>query len=125
MELYNGTNFDPNGKKSLKQRIMRRIYMLFLLRNTAPLAFDCVVIVIAAFVATLFVSFKDVIANFSLASGGAGISNYSLTAFSETELETKLLLLLLGVVGFLGMRDLKRAWRAFRTVRDSTKAKTE
>ena len=96
---------------------MRRIYALFLLRNLAPLAFDCVVVVIAAFVVTLFVSFGDVLANFSQVSESGGISNYSLTAFSETELETKLLLLLLGVVGFLGVRDLKRAWRALRAVR--------
>lgn len=99
---------------------MRRIYFLFLLRNTAPLAFDCLLLVIVAFVATLFVSFRDVWANLSTASSGGSIAGFSFSAFAETELATKFLLLALGVVGFLAVRDLKRAARAIRTLRQGT-----
>lgn len=107
--------------KTLKQRIMRRIYFLFMLRNVAPFAFDCLIIVIIAFIATLFVSVKDVLANLSVAREASGIANFSLSAFSETELETRILLVVLGVVGFLAVRDIKRAWRAFRTLRMNKK----
>lgn len=110
--------------KTLKQRIMRRIYFLFMLRNVAPFAFDCLIIVIIAFIATLFVSVKDVLANFSAAREASGIANFSLSAFSETELETRILLVVLSVVGFLAVRDIKRAWRAVRTLRGD-KSKTD
>lgn len=113
-------NANPFGfaTKALKQRIMRRIYFIFLLRNTAPLAFDCLVLVVVAFVATLFVSFRDVWANLSIASSGGSIAGFSFSAFTDTELTTKFLLLVLGVVGFLAVRDLKRAVRAIRTLRE-------
>lgn len=107
--------------KTLKQRIMRRIYFLYMVRNLAPLAFDCVVIVIAAFIATLFVSVKDVFANLSLVGNMGGMSRYSFDALSQTELETKFLLFVLGVVGFLAVRDLKRAWHAVKTLRNTEK----
>ena len=107
--------------RTLKQRIMRRIYLLFMVRNLAPLAFDCLLIVVAAFIATLFVSVKDVFSNFSLVRASGGLSQYSIDAFAQTELETKFLLLILGVVGFLAVRDLKRAVRAVRTLRGKEK----
>lgn len=103
--------------KTLKQKIMRRIYFLFLLRHTAPLAFDCLILVAIALFATLFVSVKDVLANLSVASEKSGIAAFSLSAFSETELATKVLLAALGVIGFLAVRDIKRAWRAVLTLR--------
>ena len=112
--------------KTLKQRIMRRVYFLFVLRNTAPLAFDCLVLVIAAFGATVFVSVQDVWANLSVARAGGGIAGFSLSAFTDTELQTKFLLLALGVVGFFAVRDLKRAVRAIRTLRaDARSAQSE
>ena len=107
-----------SSSRTLKQRIMRRIYFIFLLHNTVPLAFDCFVLVVAAFIATLFVSLRDVFANLSLASGAGKLSAFSFSAFSETELETKLLLVVLGVVGYFAVRDLKRAWRAVRVIRE-------
>ncbi|OHA20808.1 MAG: hypothetical protein A2849_03415 [Candidatus Taylorbacteria bacterium RIFCSPHIGHO2_01_FULL_51_15] len=103
--------------KSLKERIMRRVYVVFMVRNLSPFAFDCVVAVVLIFIATLFVSVGDVLANFSTASTGGGLSRFSVAALSDTELETKLLLFVLGVVGFLGVRDLKRATRAMKTLR--------
>ena len=112
--------------KTLKQRIMRRIYFVFLLRNTAPLAFDCLILVVSAFVVTVFVSVKDVWANLSVARAGGGIAGFSLSAFTDTELQTKFLLLALGVVGFFAVRDLKRAVRAIRTLRaDARSAQSE
>lgn len=107
--------------KTLKQRIMRRIYFLFMLHNLAPLAFDCLLVVVVAFIATLFVSFTDVFANVSMVRAAGGLSQYSLEAFTQTELQTKFLLLVLGVVGFLAARDLKRAVRAVRTLRGGSR----
>ena len=92
---------------------MRRIYFLFMVRETAPLAFDCLGIVIVAFIATLFLSVKHLFLN---------LSNFSLSAFSATELETKLLLVVLGVVGFFAVRHLKRAVRAMKTLRQGAES---
>jgi len=112
--------------KTLKQRIMRRIYFFFMLRNVAPFAFDCFLIVGVGFLATLFVSVKDVFTNLSVAStDGGGFSQFSFAAFSHTELETKLLLLVLGCVAFLALRDLKRALKAVRTLRESSKPEAQ
>ena len=103
--------------KTLKQRIMRRIYFLFMMRNLAPLAFDCAVIVLAAFLVTIFVSVRDVFANFSTAVSGSNTFHFSVAAVSDTKLQTKTLLLILGTVGFFAVRHLKRAWRAVRILR--------
>lgn len=111
-----------SSPKTLKQRIMRRIYFLFMVRETAPLAFDCLGIVIVAFIATLFVSVKDVWGNLSMAQSSGNLSNFSLSAFSATELETKLLLVVLGVVGFFAVRHLKRAVRAMKTLRQGAES---
>ncbi|MSU55890.1 MAG: hypothetical protein EXS51_01070 [Candidatus Taylorbacteria bacterium] len=107
----------PSTRKTLRQRVMRRIYVLFMIRNISPFAFDCLVIVVVAFIATLFVSVQDVWRNLSVAESGGNLSNFSLSAFSSTELEMKLLLVVLGVVGFFTVRHLKQAVRAVRTLR--------
>ena len=109
-----------SSPSTLKQRIMRRIYRVFLLRNFAPLAFDSLIVVILAFIATFFVSFRDVWTNLGMARSGGGLSQFSMTAVSDTELETKFLLLVLGVVGFLAVRDLRRAVRAVRTLHNTS-----
>lgn len=96
---------------------MRRIYLLFLVRKTAPFAFDCVVFSLVVFAATFFVSVKDVLTNLSVATVDGGFSNFSASAFSETELSTKFLLLALGLVGFLAARHLRQAVNAARLVR--------
>lgn len=116
---------DIQSPRTLRVRIMRRIYRVFLLRNLAPFAFDCLLIVAAVFVVTIFVSLKHVWENFSTASAHGGISAFSFDAISHTELETKLLLLFLGVVGFLAIRDLKRAARALRVLREGTQNKSQ
>ena len=103
--------------QTLKQRIMRRIYFIYMVRNFAPLAFDCAVIMVAAFFVTVFVSVRDVLANFSVAASGSSAFQFSVAAVSGTKLQTKILLLVLGVVGFFAVRHLKRAVRAVRTVR--------
>lgn len=103
---------------NLKKRIMRRVYFFFMLRNIAPLAFDCLLLVIVAFVVTLFVSVKQVLANLSVVSAQGGISAFSLTAISQTEIQTKLLFVVLGAIGFFAVRHLKRAVRAARVLRD-------
>lgn len=110
---------DELQSRTLRQRIMRRIYFLFMVRNVAPFAFDCLVIIVVAFIATLFVSVKDVWGNFFAAQNSGNLSNFSLSAVSDTELETKLLLVLLGTAGFFAVRHLKQAWRAVRTLRAS------
>ena len=61
---------------------MRRVYLLFMLRNLAPLAFDCFGLAALAFVATFFVSIKHVIANLSFVEGAESFSRFSLLAFS-------------------------------------------
>ena len=104
--------------KTLKRRIMRRVYLVYLTRNFAPLAFDCAVIVLVAFLVTVFVSVRDVFANFSVAASGANAFQFSVAAVSGTKLETKLLLLILGTVGFFAVRHLKRAWRAVLVIRE-------
>ena len=101
---------------NLKKRIMRRIYFLYMVRNFSPLAFDCFLLVVVVFVVTLFVSVKDVLANLAMVQANS-LSNFSIAAFADTEIETKLLLVVLGVVGFLAVRDLKRAVRAVRVMR--------
>src|SRR3989338_8886383 len=110
---------DPNysqnpisSSKTLKQRIMRKIYFLFMVRETAPFAFDCLLVVVFAFVATIFVSVKDVRGNFSAAQSSGNLSGFSFSALSDTELETKFLLVVLGVIGFFAVKHLKRAVRA-------------
>lgn len=113
----------PSTRKTLRQRVMRRIYVLFMIRNISPFAFDCLVIVVVAFIATLFVSVQDVWRNLSVAESGGNLSNFSLSAFSSTELEMKLLLVVLGVVGFFTVRHLKQAVRAVRTLRGNTEQK--
>ena len=100
---------------------MRRIYFLFLVRNCAPFAFDCVMFCLVVFAATFFVSVKDVFANLSVATAGGGLSVFSESAFTETELSTKFLLLALGLVGFLAARHLRQAVSAARLVRDGNK----
>lgn len=117
MELIQHNGSTGTDRVTLKQRIMRRIYFLYLVRNAAPFAFDCFFIVLLGFIATFFVSIRDVLSNLSAASTGGSISGFSLTAFSDTEFETKILLVVLGAVGFLAVRDLKRAWRAVCAVR--------
>lgn len=102
--------------RTLKQRIMRRIYFLFMVRNLSPLAFDCLLLVVVGFIATLFVSVNDVLENLSTAQSSGSISSFSLSAFSATELETKLLLVILGAIGFFAVRHLKRAWGAVQVI---------
>lgn len=106
-----------SSPRTLKQRIMRRIYFLFMVRNLSPFAFDCLLLVIVAFVVTLFVSVSDVLANLSTAQSSGSVSSFSLSAFSSTELETKLLLVVLGAIGFFAVRHLKQAWRAVQTLK--------
>src|SRR3989338_3783010 len=106
--------------RTLKQRIMRRIYLVFMIRNLSPFAFDCLAIVVVAFIATLFVSVNDVLENLSTAQSSGNISGFSFTAFSATELETKLLLVVLGAIGFLAVRHLRRALWAVKTLKQST-----
>lgn len=101
----------------LKKRIMRKIYRAFLLRSVAPFAFDCLAIIVLAFFATLFVSVRDVFLNLSTASGSGQLWRFSFSAVSETELTTKILLVVFGVAGFVAYKHLKRAVRAVRTVR--------
>lgn len=112
--------FNPQSETSrtLKQRIMRRIYLLFMVRNLSPLAFDCVLIVVAVFMVTVFVSVGDVLSNFSTAASGSNALMFSLSAVSGTKLQTKILLVALGVVGFFAVRHLKQAVRAVRTLRE-------
>ncbi|MDO8620160.1 MAG: hypothetical protein Q7R64_02325 [bacterium] len=107
--------------KTLRQRIMRRIYLLFMVRNLSPFAFDCVLIVATAFLVTVFVSVRDVLSNFSTAASGSNMLQFSVSAVSGTKLQTKLLLVVLGVVGFFAVRHLKQAVRAVRTLRESSK----
>lgn len=120
--------FSPQSQisRTLRQRIMRRIYFLFMVRNFSPFAFDCAIIAMIAFIATLFVSITDVWANLSIAGSGGNLSSFSLSAFSATELETKTLLVIFGVAGFFAVRHLKQAVRAVRTLRqDKTKANSK
>ncbi len=105
-------------KRTLKQRIMRRVYFLFMVRNFSPLVFDCVIIVIAAFLITVFVSVRDVFSNFSIAASGSNAFQFSVAAVSGTKLQTKLMLVALGIAGFFGVRHLKKAVKAVRTLRD-------
>src|SRR3989338_5385151 len=105
-------------KRTVRQRVMRRIYWLFMVRNVAPLVFDCVVIVIAAFLITVFVSVRDVFSNFSTAASGSNAFQFSVAAVSGTKLQTKLMLLSLGIAGFFGIRHLKKAVRAVRVIRE-------
>ena len=107
----------PDMKRTLRQRIMRRVYTLFLVRNFSPFAFDCAVIAGIAFIVTLFVSVKDVWDNFSTAQSSGSLSDFSFSAVSSTELETKLLLIVLGIIGFFAVRHLKQAVRAVRELR--------
>lgn len=109
-----------SSPRTLKQRIMRRIYFLFMVRNAAPFAFDCLAIVIVAFIATLFVSVQDVLANLSTAQTLGNLSGFSFSAVSDTELETKFLLVVLGVIGFYAVRHLRRAVKAVKILRGST-----
>ncbi len=96
---------------------MRRIYLLFMVRNLSPFAFDCVLIVGAVFMVSVFVSVRDVLSNFSTAASGSNALMFSLSAVSGTKLQTKILLVVLGVVGFFAVRHLKQAVRAVRTLR--------
>lgn len=107
--------------KTLKQRIMRRIYFIYMVRNFAPLAFDGAVIILAAFFVTVFVSVRDVLANFSVAASGSSAFQFSVAAVSGTKLPTKILLLVLGIVGFFSVRHLKRAARAIQKLREGKK----
>ncbi len=106
----------PHSIEQLKKKVMRRIYFLFMVRNTAPLAFDGVIVCVIGFVATFFISVKDVLANLSVATANGGFLNFSATAISHTGLPTKVLLLALGLVGFLAARHLRLAVRAARLV---------
>lgn len=106
--------------KTLKQRIMRRVYFLFMVRNFSPLVFDCVIIVIAAFLITVFVSVRDVFSNFSIAASGSNVFQFSVAAVSGTKLQTKLMLVALGIAGFFGIRHLRRAVQAVKTLRGNT-----
>ena len=110
-------NENQFNRKTLRQRIMRRIYVVFLVRSMAPFAFDCLGIVVLAFIATLFVSIRHVWENLSMAQSSGNLSSFSLSAVSHTELETKFLLVVLGVIGFFAVRHLKRAVRAMKTLR--------
>lgn len=106
---------------NLKKKIMRRVYFFFMLRNIAPLAFDCLLLVVVAFVVTLFVSVKQVLANLSAVGALGGISAFSLSAISQTEIQTKFLLVALGVIGFFAVRHLRRAVSAARILKDGKK----
>ena len=114
------SNYPQNkiqSPKTLKQRIMRRIYFIFMVRNFSPFVFDCFLVIVAAFIATLFVSVNDVLLNLTTAQNSGNLSGFSLSAFSSTEFETKLLLVVLGVIGFFLVRHLKKAVRAVMTLK--------
>ena len=102
---------------------MRRIYFLFMVRNVSPFAFDCFALVILIFVVRLFVSVRHVFANFSAAQSSGSLSSFSFTAISHTEIQTKILLVVLGVIGFFAVRHLKRAAKAIQTLKDETSQK--
>ena len=104
--------------RTLKQRIMRRIYLLFMVRNLSPFVFDCLIIILAAFFVTVFVSVRDVLSNFGTAASGSNVLEFSIAAVSGTKLETKFMLVALGVAGYFAVRHLKRAVRAIRTLRE-------
>ena len=91
-----------------------------MVRNFSPFVFDCFLVIAAAFIVTLFVSVKDVLLNLTTAQNSGNLSNFSFSAFSGTELETKILLVVLGVIGFFLVRHLKQAVRAVRTLRENT-----
>lgn len=112
-----------SSPRTLKQRIMRHIYFLFMVRNIAPFAFDCVLIVVAAFLVTVFVSVHDVLSNFGAAASGSNAFQFSVAAVSGTKLRTKLVLVVLGLVGFFAVRHLKRAVAAVRTLRGTAEPK--
>ena len=117
--MENHSHNPIQSPRTLKQRIMRRIYFLFMVRNLSPLAFDCLLLVVVGFIATLFVSVSDVLENLSTAQSSGSISSFSLSAFSATELETKLLLVVLGAIGFFAVRHLRRALLAVRTLKQN------
>jgi len=103
---------------------MRRVYFLFMVRNFSPLVFDCVIIVIAAFLITVFISVRDVFANFSTAASGSNVLGFSIAAVSGTKLQTKLMLVALGIAGFFGIRHLRRAIQAVKALRGNTNNQT-
>ena len=106
-----------SGGKTLKQRIMRRVYLVFMARNLAPFAFDCLALVILVFAVRLFVSVRHVFANLFAAQSSGNLSHFSFSAVSHTEIETKLLLVVLGVIGFFALRHLRRAAKAVKILR--------
>jgi len=99
--------------------------MLYMLRTIAPFAFDCLVIIGIAFFATLFVSVGDVWDNLSMAQSSGQLGNFSFSAVAETELMTKVLLVVFGVIGYITYRHLRRAWRAVQTLREERSAANE
>ncbi len=124
MERVNSNQKKGNsGASTLKQRIMRKVYRAFMLRNLAPLAFDIALLVGAAFLVTVFVSVRDVLSNFGTAASGGSYVRFSIAAVSGTKLQTKLLLLFLGVIGFFAVRHLRRAVAAWRVMQGKTQAK--
>lgn len=94
-----------------------------MVRNLAPLAFDIALLVIFAFFITVIVSVRDVFLNFSTAASGSSALQFSVAAVSGTKIETKLLLVALGVIGFFALRHLKKAVKAVRTLRGNTQQK--
>ena len=112
-----------SSPNSLKRRIMRRIYRVYIVRSFAPFTFDCLGIITLAFVATLLVSVKDVYDNLSTAQDSGQLGSFSFSALADTELTTKLILVVLGIVGYITYRHFKRAVYAVRTLRESTESK--
>ena len=112
-----------HNRRTLKQRVMRRIYFLFMVRSVSPFAFDCFALVVLVFVVRLFVSVRHVFANLSQAQSSGSLSNFSFTAVSHTEIQTKILLVVLGVIGFFAVRHLKRAAKAIHTLKNDTAQK--
>jgi len=107
----------------LKKKIMRRIYLLFMVRNLAPLAFDVTLLILFVFFISVIVSVRDVFLNFSTAASGSNALQFSMSAVSGTKIQTKLLLVALGVIGFFAVRHVKCAVQAVRTIRGNAEPK--
>ncbi len=113
-----GTRF--HIRQRIKQRVLGRIYTIWLLRYAAPLfAAEIVAIVVAVVFFSRFVFVEEVVSNTLAASAGNPwyAMLYLLSAFVATKLITKAVIIIILGSGVLLLRDVNRSIIAYAAVK--------
>lgn len=104
---------DYTISSSVKKRIMRNVYGVWLMRMMAPIVFvELPVLTVLAYFAAKFIFVQRVLENLAASASGIGDAlRFMSSAFMHTHIQTQLVLVSGLVVGMFLARDLMRSVR--------------